>query len=180
MKNVDLSVIEASEKMPPVHLWKPELCGDMDLVIRANGEWIHEGAPMKRASMRKMFSRILWLEDGEHYLVTPHEKVRIQVEDAPFLVTQSNIERDSNACLVTFTTNVDDVLVLGKGCDLWVEKGPEGDRPYLSMRYGMKAMLHRSVYYDLVNNGYEKEIEGKQHVCIESAGKEFSLGVFDT
>lgn len=188
VKNIDLSVIKASDALPPVHLWKPELCGEMDLVIRANGDWVHEGSLMKRASMRKMFSRILWKEEGEYYLVTPHEKVRIQVEDAPFLVTQSHKgistqiasgESEVACDSIIFTTSTEDVMALGKDCDLWIEEGEDGARPYISMRYGMKAMLHRHVFYDLVSQGFEREINGRQHICIKSAGKTFSLGAFD-
>ncbi|MFT2109585.1 DUF1285 domain-containing protein [Marinomonas sp. 2405UD68-3] len=187
MKGLNLSSIKSDEKLPPVHLWHPELCGDMDLVIQANGEWVHEGVPMVRASMKKMFSRILWLEEGEYYLVTPHEKVQIQVEDAPFLVNRSQCiplennssNKSNDETLIQFVTSVDDVLTLGKDCDLWTEQGPQGERPYITMRYGMKAMLHRNVYYDLVNQGFEKKIDGKYHICIRSAGKEYSLGALD-
>ncbi len=187
MKGLNLDSIKSNDALPPVHLWHPALCGDMDLIIQANGEWVHEGVPITRASMKKMFSRILWLEEGQHYLVTPHEKVQIQVEDAPFLVNQSKsvtmenerLEHVDGHDVIQFITSVDDVLTLGQDCDLWIEHSSKGERPYITMRYGMKAMLHRNVFYDLVNQSFEKEIAGKHHICISSAGKEYSLGTLE-
>ncbi|MEL0637258.1 DUF1285 domain-containing protein [Marinomonas sp. TI.3.20] len=151
---LDLKALESGKKsgLPPVHKWTPDFCGDMDMVVKANGDWIHDGDKIKRANMVTMFSHILWFENAEYFLVTPVEKVRIQVEDAPFLVTKwRKIETESGPA-IEFTTLTEDVKILGVDCDLWMAGKSHSERPYISMRYGMKAMIHRNVFYQLVED----------------------------
>lgn len=166
-----------NENLPPVHLWKPEFCGDMDMLIKANGQWLHEGGLIKRPAMVKMFSRILWQEGGEYFLVTPAEKVRIQVEDAPFLITHMKIITNEDGVTLVFVTSVGDQLVLGQDeITLWMD-GFQGEvRPYMSVRYGMKALIHRNIFYDLVELGQEREVNGELHLCVTSNKQYFSLG----
>ncbi|MBR7889037.1 DUF1285 domain-containing protein [Marinomonas sp. A79] len=161
--------------LPPVHTWTPPFCGDMDLIIKANGDWIHEGGKIKRPAMVNMFSRILWREEDEYFLVTPVEKVRIQVEDAPFLVTGWQwIETDKGKA-IEFSTHTNDVLVLGIDCDLWMAMFEDEERPYISMRYGMKALLGRNVFYGIADCiGQVKTPEGMGMGLI-SAGKSYLL-----
>ncbi|TBR41816.1 DUF1285 domain-containing protein [Marinomonas agarivorans] len=146
----------------------------MDLLIKANGEWIHQGEKINRPALVKLFSRILWLENNEYFLVTPVEKVRIQVEDAPFLITGFRfIEQDDGHPFVAFYTNTDDCLILGQNDhNLWLENS----KPYVSVRYGMKALVHRNIYYELVELGIEKEINDIPHLCLQSGEAFFSLG----
>ena len=166
-----------NDELPPVHLWKPEFCGDMDMLIKANGQWVHDGGLIKRPAMVKMFSRILWQENNEHFLVTPVEKVRIQVEDAPFLVTQMKVVNKESESYLEFLTSVGDVLVLGKeDISLWMEDYQGEAHPYISVRYGMKALIHRNIFYELVELGEEIEINGELHLCIRSNQHVFSLG----
>lgn len=166
-----------SDKLPPVHLWKPAFCGDMDMLIKANGQWVHEGGLIKRPAMVKMFSRILWFEDGDYFLVTPVEKVRIQVEDAPFLVTHMTVINNEAGITLEFLTSVGDKLVLGeKDIDLWMDDYQGEAHPYISVRYGMKALIHRNIFYDLVELGQEKDINGQLHLCVTSNKQHFSLG----
>lgn len=176
---IDLSSLpdKKEQGIPPVHLWTPDFCGDIDIVIKANGDWIHQGEKIPRLAMVKMFSRILWFENEEHFLVTPVEKVRINVEDAPFLITKYEyIKQTDGLSYIVFFTHTDDRIVLGQGdCNLWLEQG----KPYVSMRYGMKALLHRSVYYALVECGIEKEINNVPHLCVLSGESLFSLGRLD-
>ena len=180
---LDLSSLpsESEQKIPPVHLWKPDFCGDIDMLIKANGEWIHEGKPIGRPAMVRMFSRILWYEAGKYFLVTPVEKVGIKVEDAPFLVnTYETKIGDDGLCYFEFITSTEDRLTLGGNSQrLWVENSSVQPRPYISARYGMKALLSRSVYYDLVEQGSTREINGKLHHCIHSGNAFFSLGVLE-
>jgi hypothetical protein len=176
---LDVSQLEddGSGKLPPVHLWKPAFCGDMDMLIKANGQWIHEGGLIKRPAMVKMFSRILWLEDEDYFLVTPVEKVRIQVEDAPFLVTHMSVMTNDDGVTLAFTTSVGDHLVLGQDdISLWMDDYQGEAHPYISVRYGMKALIHRNIFYDLVELGQEKEINGEMHLCVTSNKQYFSLG----
>ncbi|SBS30649.1 hypothetical protein MSP8886_01880 [Marinomonas spartinae] len=180
--------------LPPVHLWSPPFCGDMDLIIKANGDWIHEGSKIKREKMVTLFSRILWFENNEYFLVTPSEKVRIQVEDAPFLITQWRF-LESEWCeseqghIIEFTSLTHDVVQLGVDCDIWMAPAPSNtaqkkgasqntsseERPYLSMRYGMKAMLHRNVFYDLTKYLEPVSNEQGEGLGLVSAGKSYLL-----
>ena len=166
-----------NDDLPPVHLWKPASCGEMDMLIKANGQWVHEGGLIKRPAMVKMFSRILWQEEGEHFLVTPVEKVRIQVEDAPFLITHMKVVNNDEGQTLVFVTSVGDQLILGQDDTvLWMDDYQGEAHPYISARYGMKALIHRNIFYDLVEMGEEKELDGKRHLCVNSKGQYFSLG----
>lgn len=164
-----------TSSLPPVHLWKPDFCGDMDLVIKANGDWIHEGGKIHRPAMVNMFSRILWFEEGEYFLVTPVEKVRIQVEDAPFLVTEWNWIETEQGPAIEFRTQTKDVSVLGLDCGIWVSPFENEERPYISMRYGMKALLSRNVFYALAESLVQVETEKGTGMGIISAGKSYLL-----
>jgi hypothetical protein len=165
----------SASSLPPVHLWKPDFCGDMDLVIKSNGDWIHEGGKINRPAMVKMFSRILWREEGEYFLVTPVEKVRIQVEDAPFLVTSWNWIDTEQGKAIEFTTQTQDVAVLGLDCDIWMSDFKNEERPYISMRYGMKALLGRNVFYAIAESLIHVETEKGTGMGIISAGKTYLL-----
>lgn len=180
---LDLSLLpsENEKKLPPVHLWKPDFCGDMDMLIKANGEWFHEGKLLTRPAMVKMFSRILWYEKGEYFLVSPVEKVRIKVEDAPFLVTQYATKLDPDGLYyIEFLTLTGDKLTLGKNADsLWIENINDQPRPYVSARYDMKALISRQVYYDLIEQGAARDINGQSHHCIQSGNEFFSLGLLE-
>lgn len=161
--------------LPPVHLWAPELCGDLDLVIKSNGDWVHEGGKISRPAMVRMFSRILWFENGDYFLVTPVEKVRIQVEDAPFLVTEWRwLETDKGQTL-ELQTLTQDTLQVGVDSDLWLESYKGEERPYVSMRYGMKALISRNVFYALMDELQSVENELGRGVGIISAGKSYLL-----
>lgn len=175
MVNIDLKTLEKSTLtgIPPVHTWTPSFCGDMDLIIQSNGDWVHEGSPMKRASMVKMFSHILWYEDGEYFLMTPVEKVRIQVEDAPFLVTKWEWVTTEQGKTMQLTTTTDDVMLLGQNCDMWIASYKTEERPYISMRYGMKALIARHVFYQLAEQLVE--IPHAHGLGLVSAGQSYLL-----
>ncbi|GAB3482200.1 DUF1285 domain-containing protein [Marinomonas epiphytica] len=151
MQNIDLTALPSDKSLalPPVHTWKPPFCGDMDLTIKANGDWIHQGEKIERQSMVTMFSRILWHEEGEYFLVTPVEKVRIQVEDAPFLMTHFEWRDSDQGPILVFFSGTEDVKQLGVDCDIWMAEQDGQEKPYISMRYGMKALLNRPVFYAL-------------------------------
>lgn len=161
--------------LPPVHQWTPDFCGDMALLIKANGDWVHEGDKIKRPKMVTMFSRILWYENAEYFLVTPVEKVRVQVEDAPFLVTKWRYIETEKGQAIEFTTLTDDVVVLGESCDLWLSGENQHERPYISMRYGMKAMLHRNVFYQLAETLQSVSTEQGSGMGLVSANKAYLL-----
>ncbi|ETX10334.1 hypothetical protein MUS1_15575 [Marinomonas ushuaiensis DSM 15871] len=182
MSNVELKGLSeaasfqtAQASLPPVHTWSPPFCGDMDLVIKANGEWFHEGGKIKRSAMVAMFSRILWFEAGEYFLVTPVEKVRIQVEDAPFLVTEWRWIETEYGQAIEFKTHTDDVLILGVDCDLWMDFFKGEERPYISMRYGMKALVRRNAFYGLAESLERVETSKGTGMGVISAGKSYLL-----
>ncbi|WP_409439357.1 DUF1285 domain-containing protein [Psychromonas sp. GE-S-Ul-11] len=161
--------------LPPVHEWTPAFCGDMDFVIKSNGDWVHEGQKISRTAMVKMFSRILWLEDEQYYLVTPVEKVRIQVEDAPFMIISWQWIDTAQGRAVEFRTLTDDNIILGIDCDIWLAPYQGNERPYVSMRYGMKALISRHVYYDMANELETLTTSEGTGVGIWSAGKTYLL-----
>lgn len=135
--------------LPPVDTWNPPFCGDMALTIAADGRWWHEGTPMGRARLVRLLSRLLRREaDGDYYLVTPVEKLRIQVEDRPFLIADADC-RDG---VWTLTTNLGDSVTLGTECRLVVSAMPSGDPvPEVAIRFGLCARLNRNVYYRLID-----------------------------
>ncbi len=99
---------QAAKGLPPVHLWNPPFCGDLDMRIASDGTWFYMGTPIGRPALVRLFSTILKRENGKHFLVTPVEKVGIRVDDAPFLAVEMVKERDSRGRLLRFRTNVDD------------------------------------------------------------------------
>ncbi|MCW4629935.1 MULTISPECIES: DUF1285 domain-containing protein [Marinomonas] len=177
MSNIDLKGFSevTSSGLPPVHTWTPPFCGDMDMVIKANGDWCHEGSKIKRSAMVTMFSRILWFENGEYFLMTPVEKVRIKVEDAPFHVNRWQWIETVHGRAIEFRTQTEDVLVLGVDCDIWMGFYHEEERPYISMRYGMKALVGRNVFYGLAEGLTEVETSQGRGVGVISAGKSYLL-----
>jgi hypothetical protein len=177
MSNIELKglPISKSSALPPVHTWTPPFCGDMNLVIKANGEWFHEGGKIKRSSMVTLFSRILWHEAGEYFLVTPVEKVRIQVEDAPFLVTAWQWIDTEKGRSIEFKTQTEDVLILGIDCDIWMASFSGEERPYVSMRYGMKALVGRNVFYGVAEYLERVDTSEGDGMGLISAGKSYLL-----
>ena len=140
---------------PPLHLWNPALSGDIDIQIRTNGDWYHDGQLIQRHALVKLFASILRREDDdEYYLVTPVEKWRIQVEDAPLLIISMElIDPDTPQQAIIFTSNVERLYSLGAEHRLIVEVGKDDQQPapYLLLDNGLRAKLTRSVFYQLVD-----------------------------
>lgn len=130
----------------PVHLWNPPYCGDMDLEIRADGSWIHEGTPIGRPDMVRLFASVLKREGGRFFLVTPVEKLGIRVVDAPFLA----IDADIGPGEISFVTNVGDRVVAGPDNPIRVEDRDGAPRPYVHVRGGLDALIDRKTFYRLV------------------------------
>jgi len=142
--------------LPPVHLWNPEFCGDIDMRIRRDGSWDYMGTPITRARMVKLFSTILRRDGDDYFLVTPVEKVGIKVDDAPFIA----VEMEYNQSHITFRTNLDDYVTVDKEHPIFVEINDETGEPspYVRVRDRLDALLSRSVYYELVEHA--QEIDG--------------------
>lgn len=130
----------------PVHLWNPPYCGEMDLEIRPDGRWIHEGTPIGRPQMVALFASVLKREGKRFFLVTPVEKLGIRVVDAPFLAIDADIADDA----ITFTTNVGDLVTAGPDNPIRVEDRAGTPRPYVHVRGGLDALIDRKTFYRLV------------------------------
>lgn len=165
--------------LPPVHLWNPPDCGEIDMEIRRNGQWFYQGTPINRPALVRLFSTVLRRdEDGHHYLVTPVEKVRIRVEDSPFLAISVEQHRDGGQDYLRFTTQTGDVVIAGEGHPLRVTYGADGEpRPCLLVRGRLEALLSRTVYYQLVEWGrLEAAEKGGERLLVRSAGVDFEIG----
>lgn len=164
--------------LPPVERWNPEFCGAVDIVIKRDGTWFHQGTPIGRARLVRLFSTVLKREGDRHYLVTPAEKLEITVEDAPFLAVLMRREGKGSAQTLTFTTNVGDEAAAGPGHPLDFRKGAETGEgaPYIDIRRGLEARIARAVFYDLVELGETREINGEEAFGVWSGGVFFPFG----
>jgi len=169
----------AGDKLPPVHLWNPTHCGDIQMEIRKDGSWWHEGARIGRQRLVKLFSRILRKDDdGEIYLVTPYEKVIVRVEDAPFLAIRVDRAGEPGPeQVLAFTTNLGDVALAGPDRALRIETDPETlePAPYMLVRGRLEAKLTRPVFYELVNMAVERDCQ-PGILGVWSQGVFFELG----
>ncbi len=167
------------EGLPPVEKWHPEYCGEMDMVIRRDGSWWHEGTQITRAPLVKLFSTVLRKdEDGETYLVTPVEKIRIVVECAAFLGIRVDVQGEGETQRLFFTTNMEEVVELGTAHCLTVktdEKTLE-PTPLIQVRGRLEALLVRSVFYELVALAVERETDAGTQLGVYSGGVFFPLG----
>jgi hypothetical protein len=148
----DVAKLLTDKKLPPVDKWNPTHCGHSDMRIAADGTWFHMGTPIGRPALVRLFSTILRREpDGRHVLVTPVEKLDIEVEDAAFLAVELTSEGEGRDRRLGFRLNTDDYVIAGPDNILRVEVAPDGTpRPYLHVRGGLEALVARSVFYELV------------------------------
>lgn len=149
----ELAALLGQGRTPPVHLWHPAHCGDSLMRIAGDGTWFHEGSPIGRIELVRLFASILRREgDGSHVLVTPHEKLSIIIDDAPFVAVEVTTDGEAAARRLIFRTNVDDLVEAGPGHVLRVETAPDGTpRPYLHVRAGLEALVNRAVFYQLAD-----------------------------
>jgi len=164
---------------PPVHLWNPPFCGEIDMRIGRNGAWHYLGSPIDRPAMVKLFSNILRREpDGSYVLVTPVEKCRIRVDDAPFTAVEMTTSGMGDDRLIVFRTNVDDVVPLDREHPLRIVTNPNTGEPspYLLVRDRLEALVARPVFYQLVDMAEEQSRDGRPVLGVRSAGQFFVLG----
>jgi hypothetical protein len=170
----------AAKGLPPVHLWNPPFCGDLDMRIAGDGTWYYLGTPIGRPALVRLFSTILKREDGKHFLVTPVEKVGIRVDDAPFLAVEMQNDPDNHGPRLRFRTNVDDWVDCDAAHRLRFEKAADGGlTPYLHVRADLWAKVTRAVYYDLVDRGEERVVDGQAMFGVVSAGAFFAMADAD-
>ncbi len=164
--------------LPPVERWEPPFCGDLDMEIRADGTWFYMGTPIGREPLVRLFSTVLRKdEDGKTYLVTPVEKVGIRVQDAHFVAVEMSVTEEAGESVLTFRTNVGDVVEAGPEHKLRFEVAGENHelKPYLSVRGRLEAMVSRAVMYDLVERGEVLDVGGRAMFVIRSRGAVFSV-----
>lgn len=156
----EIARLVEEQRLPPVASWNPEHCGHSDMRIARDGTWYHQGSPIGRPAMVRLFSTILRREpDGRHVLVTPVEKLDIEVEDAPFVAVEMKVEGEGKSADIAFRLNTGDLIAAGPDHAIRFEEHADGPHPYLHVRGGMEALIVRSVYYDIaalaLNNGSE-------------------------
>ena len=174
-ENIAASVSAATrgKGLPPVHLWNPPFCGDLDIRIARDGTWFYLGTPIGRPALVKLFSSILKKEAGKYYLVTPVEKVGIQVDDAPFVAVDVE-HRDGD---LHFTTQVGDTMIAGTDHPIRVERDPETGEPspYVLVRSNLEALIDRKSFYRLVDLGLHEIWKGESWFGLRSQSTFFPM-----
>jgi hypothetical protein len=167
---------------PPVHLWNPPFCGDLDMRIATDGTWYYLKTPIGRPALVKLFASVLKREGEQYFLVTPVEKVGITVDDAPFMAVELNVEQGEGGRVLHFRTNVDDWVACGPGHALRFEPEPNtgGLKPYLHVRRELWAKVSRALFYDLVDMGEEREAGGEQMFGVVSGGEFYPMAPADS
>ncbi|MGM0430919.1 MAG: DUF1285 domain-containing protein [Pseudomonadota bacterium] len=156
----------------PTELWNPPYCGEIPIHIAANGDWFYQGSQIKRQALVKLFASVLVVEDGDYFLVTPAEKVKITVEDTPFVVVDWEQREKDGEQLLLLTTNIGDTLVLSSEHPLTMKEGI----PYIVMQRGLTARVHRNVFYQWVSHAESRTVDGQEQWYLSSAGETFVLG----
>ncbi|MEL6744922.1 MAG: DUF1285 domain-containing protein [Pseudomonadota bacterium] len=168
----------AGKGLPPVEKWDPPFCGDLDIVIKRDGTWFYMGTPIGRPQLVRLFSTVLRKdEDGKTYLVTPVEKVGITIEDAPFVAVEMNHTEKNGEPVITFRTNVGDLIEAGEDAPLRFDIVGETDqlKPYILVRGRLEALLARPVMYELINHGEEIDVNGQAMFALRSNGCVFPV-----
>jgi len=182
LDKISAQLASSKKSLPPVESWNPPYCGEIDIQIKANGDWYYNGTIFKRLALVKLFASVLIKDvrksvntDGEEYfLVTPVEKVKIQVEDAPFVLTQWHW-LDESETIMQVSTNLDDEFILDAQHPLVVNEN--GDL-YVTVRRNLTAKVHRNVYYQWADIAQEKQLDNGTELVFISAEHQFSLGRF--
>lgn len=158
---------------PPVEKWNPPYCGEIGMRIASDGTWFYQGSPIGRHALVKLFSSILRKDPDGHVLVTPVERVGIEVEDAPFLAVEMVVEGEGegDARRLSFRTNVDDIVEVGPEHPFRFERDSNGGvKPYLKVRGDLWALVTRPLMYDLVEMGEERDVDGETVFGIGAGG----------
>jgi hypothetical protein len=164
------------KSLPPVESWQPEREGEIDILINASGEWLYQGTKMERLSVIQLLSSILRKEGDDYFLVSPAEKLKLQVEDVPFIVVMMDVEDEGIEQSLHFSTQVGDCFTLSPEHLLRVCYNQKGEpSPYVYVRAGLEAKLNRSVYYELANKLVELNDSVPEEKRILQSGHQISL-----
>jgi uncharacterized protein len=173
MSLADIAKALTEKRLPPVETWNPAHCGDSEIRIARDGRWYHQGATIDRVSMIRLFSTILRREpDGRFVLVTPTEKLDIEVEDAPFQAVEIKSEGKGATRRLAFRLNTDELVIAGPNHGLRFADDASGPIPYLQVRNGLEARVARPAYYDLAELALN---EGSDPPGLWSDGAFFAL-----
>ncbi len=150
-----LKEVHKAGGLPPVHLWNPPFCGDIDMRIAADGTWFYMNSPIGRKPLYTLFSRVLRRDGEDYFLVTPVEKCGIKVDDAPFVAVRMGVSGAGRAQVLSFETNVDDHVTVNAEHPFRFadEAGTQGLKPYVMVRANLEALVSRGLFYDLVALG---------------------------
>ncbi len=173
LHDLDIADSQAKDRLS----WNPARVGEIDIRIAADGTWYHEGRPIKRESLVRLFAGILRREGNEFFLVTPAEKLKIEVEDAPFIATLVESVEQPAGDVIIFTTNTGEQVPLDDNHPLRVIESPsdEQPRPYLMIREGLEALIKRSAFYDLLNLADIEEHDAGYSMTLHSGGQTFTI-----
>ncbi len=161
--------------------WSPNHTGTIDIRIATDGSWFHEGRPFQRLSLVKLFASVLCRQQQDYFLLTPAEKLKIQVDDAPFVANLVEVIEQNQQSAIVFTTNLDDRIIVDDDHPIRIEIDQQSQalRPYVHYRDGLDALIGRSAFFELANLATETLREGKVFLTVSSLGEEFSLGCID-
>ncbi len=159
-------------KVPPVELWNPPYCGEMDIVIKADGSWFYNGTVFKRLSLVRLLSSVLKKENDEYFLVTPVEKIKISVEDAPYVLTQWQWQNELKQSMIV-ATHLNDEFILNSEHKMRCD---DSGQLYVTVRRNLEAKVHRNVFYQWVDLASEVPTESGTSLVFTSANQEFTLG----
>jgi len=158
-------------------------CGDLNIRIKSDGTWLYNDSPIERPEMVQFFAAMLKLdEDGRHWLISPTEVGRIEVDDAPFVITDVHVSGEDEKQILCLSTNVGDVVCVDKDTPITLTESPETGQltPYVTIGDGLQAKINRAVYYELVEQGTTFEVENEPMFGLWSSGTFFPLSSIDT
>ena len=175
------ALAETGRRAPPVELWDPPFCGNLDMRIAADGTWYYLKTPIGRPALVKLFASVLKREGDDYFLVTPVEKCGIQVDDAPFVAVELQVAGGDAGQVLNFRTNVDEWIACGSAHELRFdpEPGTDGLKPYLHVRRGLWAKVTRALFFDLVALGEERTINDQAMFGVISMGAFFPMAPAD-
>ncbi len=176
LDGLQTAIGRAGREPPPIHLWNPPFCGDIDMRIARDGTWFYGGTPIGRLPLVRLFASVMRKEGERFVLVTPVEKVGILVEDAPFLGVEMRVATDAGLQRVAFRTNVDDWVTVDADHPLRFEPGEaDGLKPYVRVRGELWALVNRALFYDLVDLGEVRDLDGTSMFGVASGGIFFPM-----
>lgn len=175
LETITAQIKAQGDSIPPVELWDPGYCGEMDLQIKANGDWFYAGSIFKRQTLVKLLSSVLKKEHDNYFLVTPVEKIKITVDDAPFVLTQWRWQDDDKTTMIV-SNNVGTEFILDDKHPISLNYSGE---LYVTVRRNLLAKVHRNIYYQWIDLAKEVSTKKGTELILTSASCDFCLGVID-